>query len=219
MDPRLSGARYGLADLPGSAPVYQPLRTDAAAAGAPFGAHARVAYWPSVGRASRAASAPSPMPAPCPRCQHQPPEGSRFCNLCGALLLGSAARFVEKREIFLDLADLRLPAYLSDLQDRSVVASYIYERFTPFADDGWQWTSFPGDASFDGWVYGTRDGAMAIVGVRLLCTRDRLRDSPWTDPTHHVSQYRVQQLATGSWGAVPGTKRLPTAARAGDSQG
>ena len=55
----------------------------------------------------------------------------------------------------------------------------MYERFTPFADDGWEWTMYPGDPTFDGWVYEHVDGRLTVIGVHLICRRIRLPDPNW----------------------------------------
>jgi hypothetical protein len=148
----------------------------------------------------------------CSTCHHQPPSGSRFCNMCGASLganrsaAPTRARREELRHLFIDLSDLHLPGYLGSPDHRATVTSHVYERFTPFADDGWQWTTFPGDAAFDGWVYENVGDQLTVVGVDLLCRRARLPDPLWSDPTHHVSEHRVQQLTGHVWTAEHGSK-------------
>lgn len=131
--------------------------------------------------------------------------------MCGAsLTTGGAApaqpQREQRRHLFIDLADLRLPGYVSQPDHRAAVAAYVYERFTPFADDGWEWTTFPGAADFDGWVYETVNGELTIVGVNLLCRRRQLPDAQWSDPTHHVSEHRVRQLTGRPWTGARGSK-------------
>jgi hypothetical protein len=112
----------------------------------------------------------------------------------------------EQRTIFIDLRDLHLPGYLVQPDERATVASHIYERFTPFADDGWEWTILPSDAAFDGWVYENIDGRLSIVGANLVCRRPRERAPMWSDAAHHVSEHRVHQLTGFRWTAEPGSK-------------
>jgi hypothetical protein len=127
--------------------------------------------------------------------------------MCGALLSdnsgGPVARRLEQRRIFIDLADLGIRGYVGDPALRAAVCASVYERFTPFADDGWEWSVHPGDPTFDGWVY---DNRLQIVGVHVQCKRVRLPDPNWVDPTHHVSEYRVLQLTGTPWTAAEGTK-------------
>jgi hypothetical protein len=149
----------------------------------------------------------------CRQCHHNPPDHSRFCNRCGSPILeGDAAaspvaRRVEQRRIFIDLADLNLTGYLGQPGPRATVTASVYERFTPFADDGWEWTMYPGDPTFDGWVYEHVDGRLTVIGVHLICRRIRLPDPNWVDPTHHVSEHRVLQLTGTPWTADSGSKR------------
>lgn len=133
--------------------------------------------------------------------------------MCGAALPldeqpGSpVARRLEKRRIFIDLADLKITGYLGDAGLRATIIANIYERFTPFADDGWEWIVHPGTPTFDGWVYEHVEGRLSVVGVHLECRRLKLADPNWVDPTHHVSEYRVLQLTGTPWTAAQGSKR------------
>jgi hypothetical protein len=112
----------------------------------------------------------------------------------------------DQRRLFIDLSDLHLPGYLAEPDQRAAVTAHVYERFTPFADDGWEWTVFPGQLGFDGWVYETIDGHLTVVGVDLLCRRLRRTDPLWSDPTHHVSEHRVRQLTGFAWTGAKGSK-------------
>ncbi|HEX8968044.1 MAG TPA: zinc ribbon domain-containing protein [Chloroflexota bacterium] len=148
----------------------------------------------------------------CRHCHHSPPERSRFCNMCGAAMppdgqpAGPVARRLEQRRIFIDLADLHITGYLGDPGHRATVTAAMYERFTPFADDGWEWIVHPGEPTFDGWVYEHVDGRLTVLGVHVLCQRVRWPDPNWVDPTHHVSEYRVLQLTGTAWTAAEGSK-------------
>lgn len=130
--------------------------------------------------------------------------------MCGALLTedggGPVARRLEQRRIFIDLADLAITGYVGDAALRAAVCASVCERFTPFADDGWEWAVHPGDPTFDGWVYEHVDGRLQVVGVHVLCKRVRWPDPNWVDPTHHVSEYRVLQLTGTPWTAAQGSK-------------
>jgi hypothetical protein len=131
--------------------------------------------------------------------------------MCGALLTDAdsgvvVARRLEQRRIFIDLVDLQVSGYLGEPALRAAVCASVYERFTPFADDGWEWTIHPGDPAFDGWVYEHVDAQLRVIGVHLPCKRVRWPDPNWVDPTHHVSEYRVLQLTGTPWTAAEGSK-------------
>ena len=83
----------------------------------------------------------------------------------------------------------------------------MYERFVPYADDGWEWVTFPGSRDFDGWVYSDRARLPTIAAARLLSRRVASEEiaSP-TRPTHSVSVYRTRQLTGRPWTAEPGSK-------------
>jgi hypothetical protein len=103
---------------------------------------------------------------------------------------------VEHRWIYIDLFDLRLPSLMSSVDDRSEVVSYIYERFTPFADEGWEWVVHPSDRNFTGWVDQEHWGDVLLAGVDLLSRRVHQDPLPGTEePGHYVSEYRSRQLA------------------------
>jgi hypothetical protein len=111
------------------------------------------------------------------------------------------------RWIEIDLSDLGLPAYMPTLDDVALAAAHVYERFVAYADDGWEWTSYPGSRDFDGWVFAERGGQYILTAARLLSRRaapdepaDALR------PTHGVSAYRTRQLTGRPWTAEPGSK-------------
>jgi hypothetical protein len=87
------------------------------------------------------------------------------------------------------------------------VAAHIYERFVPFADDGWEPTTLPGDPAFDLWVYEHVQGELRIIGVNLLSRRSGPQ-RVWTDRPHHVAQRRTEQLTGFAWTTEPGSKVL-----------
>jgi hypothetical protein len=145
----------------------------------------------------------------CGNCGNEPPDGSRFCNICGNPLQGARPPWtpkprVEHRWIYIDLFDLRLPALMRNEDDRSEVVSYIYERFTPFADEGWEWVVHPSDKEFSGWVEQDHWGDRLLAGADLLCRRVRVDPPPGTEePGHFVSEYRSRQLAQNRWRYAP----------------
>jgi hypothetical protein len=81
----------------------------------------------------------------------------------------------ETRWIEIDLSDLGLDAELPTLDDLALAAAHVYERFVPYADDGWEWLTYPGSRDFDGWVYAEGERQRLVVGARLLSRRPRLR--------------------------------------------
>jgi hypothetical protein len=107
------------------------------------------------------------------------------------------------RVIEIDLSDLGLQAEMPTPDDLAVAAAHVYERFVPYADDGWVWVTFPGSRGFDGWVSSGR----MLVSARVL-SRQVAPEEPPTDarPTHGVSAYRTRQLTGRSWTAEPGSK-------------
>lgn len=114
----------------------------------------------------------------------------------------------ETRSIAIDLADLDLPAEMSSLDEVASAASHIYERFVPYADDGWEWVTHPSSREFQGWQYGDRGGVRTITGARLECRRVDPREVPReARPTHGLSAYRTRQLTANPWTAEPGSKR------------
>ena len=132
--------------------------------------------------------------------------------MCGAAMARAdaaaspGARRVEQRRIFIDLTDLSIIGYLGQPGLRATVTANVYERFTPFADDGWEWLASPGDPTFDGWVYEHIDDKLTVVGVHLQCRRLRVPGPSWVDPTHHVSQHRTMQLTGTPWTGSVGSK-------------
>jgi hypothetical protein len=145
----------------------------------------------------------------CGNCGNEPPDDSRYCNMCGLPLHGSVVRpepeaRVEHRWIYIDLFDLRLPADISKLDDRSEVVSYVYERFTPFADEGWEWVVHPADPEFTGWIVQEHWGDRLLAGADLLCRRVQADPAPGTEePGHYVPAYRTRQLAQNRWRYQP----------------
>jgi hypothetical protein len=107
------------------------------------------------------------------------------------------------RLIEIDLSDLGLPADMPTPDDLAVATAYVYERFVPYADAGWEWVTFPGSRGFDGWVSSGR----RLVSARVLSRQVAPEELP-TDarPTHGVSAYRTRQLTGRSWTAEPGSK-------------
>jgi hypothetical protein len=124
----------------------------------------------------------------------------------------------EERTIYVDLSDLRLPWQVHTLDDRAALASHVYERFVPHADDGWSWVTAPSDPEFADWVYGERDGRVTLEGARLLSRRHHAEADarPW-QPVHPVTLHRLRQLAQRPWTAEPASKawRRPTTAPTG----
>ena len=89
----------------------------------------------------------------------------------------------------------------------ALAAAHVYERFVPYADDGWQWVTYPGSSQFDGWVYSERN-QRRIVGAARLLSRRAMPDALASTlrPTHGVTFYRTRQLTGRSWTAEPGSK-------------
>ena len=105
----------------------------------------------------------------------------------------------------IDLSDLALDADLSSLDQLALVMAHVYERFVPFADEGWEWVVFPGSPHFNGWVYSERAERRIIAAARLLSKR-AAPEGPAGRTTHGVSAYRTRQLTGRSWTAEPGSK-------------
>jgi hypothetical protein len=117
--------------------------------------------------------------------------------------------------IEIDLSDLALAADLSSPDQLANAAAHVYERFVPFADDGWEWVTFPGSRDFDGWVYAA--DRRTIAAARLLSRRVASEESPAASrPKHGVSAYRTRQLTGRSWTAEPGSKKWKPASRTED---
>ena len=111
--------------------------------------------------------------------------------------------FVEARLIAIDLSDLRLPADLSRPDVVATATAHVYERFVAYADDGWEWVTFPGARDFEGWQIS--EHGRSITGVHLLCRRAAPVET--TRAAHGVSPYRTRQLTGFAWTAEPGSKR------------
>jgi hypothetical protein len=103
--------------------------------------------------------------------------------------------------IEIDLADLELSADLSRPDQVALATAHVYERFVPYADEGWEWVTFPGAREFDGWVI----SAGLLVAVRLQTRRAEDADGA-PRPAHGVSAYRARQLTGRPWTAEPGSK-------------
>jgi hypothetical protein len=113
----------------------------------------------------------------------------------------------NERQIEIDLSDLGLRAPLTSLDDLATAASYVYERFVPYADEGWEWVGQPGLPTFDCWTYQMRDGELVVAGARLPVRRAAGATSqPRANPSHGVSAYRTRQLTQTPWTAEPGSK-------------
>jgi hypothetical protein len=116
---------------------------------------------------------------------------------------------LEQRWIEIDLSDLRLPAEMSTLAELSIAAAYVYERFVEYADEGWQWVTYPGSRDFDGWLFAERGGRRILAAARLLSRRAPPNPSASSNrPGHGVSAYRTRQLTGTPWTAEPGSKAL-----------
>jgi hypothetical protein len=112
----------------------------------------------------------------------------------------------EARLIEIDLSDLELPADMPRLDELALAAAHVYERFVPYADEGWEWIVFPGSREFDGWIY-SEVGPRRIAGARILARRVPLAEKLRGErPAHGVSAYRTSQLTGRPWTAEPGSK-------------
>lgn len=115
----------------------------------------------------------------------------------------------EAHLIEIDLSDLGLSADLSHVDQLANAISHVYERFVPYADEGWEWITFPGSRDFDGWVTSEHARPRTIAAVRLLSRRAASSDfAPGSRPTHGLSAYRTRQLTGRPWTAEPGSKLL-----------
>jgi len=113
----------------------------------------------------------------------------------------------ETRWIEIDLSDLGLPAEMPTLDDLALAAAHVYERFVPYADDGWQWVTYPGSRQFEGWVYSERNHRRIVGAARLLSQRAMPEEpAPGSSPSHGLSAYRTRQLTGRPWTAEPGSK-------------
>src|SRR4030081_1171601 len=108
----------------------------------------------------------------------------------------------ETRWIEIDLSDLGLPAEMPSLDDLALAAAHVYERFVPYADDGWQWVTYPGSREFDGWLYSRRARRRIGAGARLLSRRAAPEEpSPQSRPTHGLGAFPPRQLTGRPWTA------------------
>jgi hypothetical protein len=110
------------------------------------------------------------------------------------------AAIEEARWIEIDLSDLGLAATLSDRDQVALATAHVYERFVPYADQGWVWVDFPSGRDFDGWVLSGR----TIAGVRIFSRRGHVSGAP---AANGVSAYRTRQLTGRPWTSEPGSKR------------
>ena len=157
----------------------------------------------------------------CAACGHDSPDRARTCASCdGALAARDDVSKVvggeERRTVFLDLSDVGLSAELRTLDDVATAASHVYERFTPYADDGWEWTTDPSRREFTGWVAEEHDGRREITGVNLPVHRvARDRRAPESQQGYRVSEHRTRQRTEESWTAEPASKRWKRKERRG----
>jgi hypothetical protein len=107
------------------------------------------------------------------------------------------------RWIEIDLSDLRLPADMRTPDDLAVAAAHVYERFVPYADEGWEWVNYPGSRGFDGWVSSGRILVSARVLSRQVAPQELATEAR---PVHGLSAYRTRQLTGRAWTAEPGSK-------------
>ena len=113
----------------------------------------------------------------------------------------------DERWIEVDLSDLGLSAPLTTLDELAGAASHLYERFVPYADEGWQWVTPPATREFDGWTYRLRDGELIVAGARLLTRQLSRAERPDARrAAHGVSEFRTDQLTRRPWTAEPGSK-------------
>ena len=105
----------------------------------------------------------------------------------------------EARLIEIDLSDLCLSGDLSQPDQVALATAHVYERFVVYADEGWEWVTFPGSPEFDGWVVARN----VLMAVRLLSRRAVLTTAR---AAHGVSGYRTSQLTGRPWTAEPGSK-------------
>jgi hypothetical protein len=108
----------------------------------------------------------------------------------------------ELRWIDIDLSDLGLTD-LQSLDGLARAASHVYERFVPYADEGWEWVVHPGSRDFDGWVFSDQG---RLVTARLLSRRAAEVSDAASQAAHGVSTYRTRQLTGRPWTAEPGSK-------------
>jgi len=112
----------------------------------------------------------------------------------------------NERWIEVDLSDLHLSSDMSSLDHRAEVAAHIYERFVPYADEGWEWVIHPASRRFDSWVTGEGTARSEIIAARLLCRRADGEQAQGERAAHGVSSYRTRQLTRRLWSAEPASK-------------
>ena len=71
----------------------------------------------------------------------------------------------DVRWIEVDLSDLGLPADMPTLDDLAAAAAHVYERFVTYADEGWEWLTYPASREFDGWVTSERAGRRILTAA------------------------------------------------------
>jgi hypothetical protein len=116
---------------------------------------------------------------------------------------GESERWIE-----VDLSDLALPAPLTTLDELATAAAHLYERFVPYADEGWEWLGQPGLPGFDCWNYQLRHGALVVGAARLRVRRvaTGAPSAAGARAPHAVSAYRTHQLTERPWTGEPGSK-------------
>jgi len=122
-------------------------------------------------------------------------------SLPGAQRISDNERWIE-----LDLSDLHLSSDMNSLDYRAEVAAHIYERFVPYADEGWEWVIHPASRRFDTWVTNGGGAGDEILAARLLCRRAEPETAPAPRPSHGLSGYRTRQLTRRLWSAEPASK-------------
>jgi hypothetical protein len=134
----------------------------------------------------------------------QPGSGNGSGNGWHAASSSEESASDEVRWIEIDLSDLWLSADLTTPDDLAGAATHVYERFVAYADDGWEWLTYPGSREFDGWLRAERGGVEILAGARL---KSRRAAAPSTRAANGVSAYRTRQLTGRPWTAEPGSKR------------
>lgn len=121
----------------------------------------------------------------------------------GDRVIDSASTFAkDERWIEIDLADLHLSSDMSSLDHRAEVASYIYERFVPYADEGWEWVVHPASRRFDDWV----TNGSEITAARMHCRRVEPETPHSERALNGLSGYRTRQLTRRLWSSEPTSK-------------
>ena len=116
---------------------------------------------------------------------------------------------MDRRVIQIDLSDLNLPAEMPTPDDVAGAAAHVYERFVPYADEGWEWLSYPGSREFDGWIVTEQANRRILAGAQVASRRVVAEDAAGLSrPAHGVSAYRTRQLTGTPWTSEPGSKLL-----------